>query len=251
MEIDAFFTPFFAEEEKEFDNSYIVMIDVLRASTTVCAALYNKAEEVIPCENAEKAGNIYNSLSKTKRFIGGEKRGVKPEGYDAGNSPSEYKEELISKRTVILSTSNGTKIFNKFKQAKMRIIGCFANLNVSLELIKDKLEKENSNAKIVFLCAGSDGRLSYEDALCAGAYIDSIAKNVPEYKITDTALAARDLYNLHRENLHDYLKEREHAKFLKKIGQEDDIDLCLTIDKYPVVPIIEGIHIKNAKNFDI
>ncbi len=247
MIIDAFFTPFFPEKEKEFDNAIVAMIDVLRASTVVCAALHNGAKEIIPCETTEKAVSIYSELSKESRFLGGEREGVKPESFDAGNSPSEYDEENVKNKTVIISTSNGTKIFQKAKQAKKRYIACFANMSAVIEKIRaDAKELDEREGKIVFLCAGSNGRLSYEDAVCAGAFIDELSPSIKNPEITDTALAARNLYLQIKDNLFEELSKRERAIFLKNLGFEEDLRICFEKDLYPVAPEINGISIKNA-----
>ena len=140
MNIDAFFTSFFPERDNLFDGALVVMIDVLRASSTICASLYNGAKEVIPVENTDKAVHIYSSLSKEIRFLGGERGGVKLKGFDAGNSPLDYKEELVKGKSVVLTTTNGTVIFQKAKKALYRIIGGFVNLTMVHNFLLQQLK---------------------------------------------------------------------------------------------------------------
>ncbi len=247
MTIEAFFTPYFLEKEKQFDSSVVVMIDVLRASTTICAALFNGAKEVIPAETLDKAVTIYSNLDKNVRFLGGEREGVKPSGFNAGNSPFEFTEEKVSKKNVVLTTSNGTKIFRKAREAKAQIIGAFVNQTAVLEYLKEyhlKDEHTDKNLKIYFLCAGTDGKFSYEDALCAGAFIKELKKEYAEAVLTDSADAVKNLYNLHSEDLVEFLRTKEHAAFLREIGFSEDVELALTRDQFPVVPVIDGSSIK-------
>ncbi|PKL86829.1 MAG: 2-phosphosulfolactate phosphatase [Ignavibacteriae bacterium HGW-Ignavibacteriae-1] len=239
MIIDAFLTPYFPETENQFENSLVVMIDVLRASTTVCAALNAGAKEVIPSDSLDKAVRIYNSLSREVRFLGGERNGLMPQGFDAGNSPFEYVPEKVKGRSVILSTTNGTKTFQKAKNAKHKVVAAFANNAVITEYIKILLsEYDSGDAKLVFLCAGTNGRMSYEDVLCAGIIIHEISQIYTDCTITDTADAARNLYAFNANDMKNFLMKSDHAKILAAKGFEKDIEFCLTMNTLPVIPIV-------------
>jgi 2-phosphosulfolactate phosphatase len=249
MIIDAYLTPYFNDNEKQFENSIIIMIDVLRSSSTICAALFNGAKEIIPTDTLDKAVSIYSSLSKENRFLGGERNGLKPSGFNAGNSPEEYSADVISGKSVIISTTNGTKIFSKARQAKARLVGSFVNNGAILghlfkQYLNDSDKSEEDNTRIIFICAGSNGRLAYEDTLCAGAFINSIVNLRPDVRLTDSADVAKNLFKLHSTDLKEFLKNREHASLLKEIGLENDIETCFTFDLYPVIPHISGGSIK-------
>ena len=247
MKIDAYLTPFFPETESQFEGTIAVMIDVLRSGTSICAALKNGAKEIIPSDSLDKAVSIYNSLSKEVRFLGGERNGQKPSGFNAGNSPSEYQSDAVAGKTVIISTTNGTKIFLKAKQASLRVIGGFANIGAVIGYLEKNYfdtPEAVERAKVVFLCAGTNGRLSYEDTICAGAFINILKKKFKPISLTDAADAAKNLYNLHTLDLKDFIKQREHASYLESIGMSADVDICLEYDSYPVVPIISGSSIK-------
>ncbi|MBM2815114.1 MAG: 2-phosphosulfolactate phosphatase [Ignavibacteria bacterium] len=246
MKIDAYLTPNFIELEGQFNNNIVVLIDVLRASTTICVALNNGAKDIIIAESIEKASKIYGSLVREVRFLGGERNGIKPNGFDGGNSPLDYTPSAIKGRTIILSTSNGTKLFLKARQAKVRIIGAFVNNKAVLEYIY-KFIKESDNVytpDIAIMCAGTNGRLSYEDTLCAGSYIDELFKFNSHAQLTDSAHAARDLFNLHSSALTEFLKKSEHAIYLQQSGFASDLELALTFDSYPVVPLITASTVK-------
>lgn len=247
MRIDTFLTSYFPEKEDQFKNSIVIMVDVLRASTTVCSALYNGAKELIPVETTERAIQIYNNLSREIRFLGGERNGVKPPGFDGGNSPLEYTPTNVLNRTVILSTSNGTKIFQKAKNAKVRIIGSFTNLSSVLNYVYKIIGNEDSRETAVnFLCAGNNGRISYEDTICAGAFIYSLSRRYSLPDMTDTAHLAMNLFTMHANEIKEFLSVRDHAVNLKNLGFFEDINTCLTLDKYPVVPVFYGNIIKKS-----
>lgn len=241
IKLDTYFTPLFPEEEEQFKDHIVVMIDVLRASSTICAAFYNGAREIIPFDEVGKAVGVYANLSKESRFLGGERDGVKQEGFDAGNSPLEYTSDRIEDRTIIFTTSNGTKIFVKAKQAKKRYIGAFVNLNIVLNEIYSYIEndkKEGKDTNITFLCAGTNGRVSYEDMTCAGAFLDSLNKKYTDCELTDSAEVAKNLYTLHSPVLGEFLKTKSHARHLESLGMSEDIEICFEIDKYPVAPVM-------------
>lgn len=249
MIIDAYLTPYFPETENQFNDSYVIMIDVLRASTTVCAALFAGAKEIIPTDSLDKAVKIYSSLSKEMSFIGGERNGIKPSGFDAGNSPLEYHSDNVHGKNVIFTTTNGTKIFQKAKLAKARIVGSFVNITSVVNYILEKasiLPDDSKPVRISIICAGNNGLLSYEDVLCAGAFINQFSNFVDDLIISDTADAARHLFLLHSNHLKSFIKTREHAKYLESLGFEDDLEVCLTFDVFPVVPLIKDNSIKLA-----
>ncbi len=249
MTVDAFLTPYFPESVNQFDNKILIMIDVLRAGSSVCASLYNGAKEVLAYESLDKAVTVYSSLSKESRFMGGERNCQKPSGFDAGNSPTEYTEEAVKGKSVIISTTNGSKLFQKGKNTKLKVVGGFVNIDAVFDFIDNNFlssDEEKESAEICMMCAGTNGRLSYEDTLCAGAFINHFYKKYSNVTMTDSADAAKNLYNLHSVDLIDFIKTREHANTLTANGMESDIELCLRRNIYPVVPVIEGNSIKKA-----
>ena len=239
MKIDTFILPFFNEKEEHFVSSIVVFIDVLRASSTICAALHNGAREVIPAESMEKALNLHANLSRDTSFLSGERNGIKPNGFDAGNSPLEFTSERIRNKSIVMTTTNGTAIINKIKNAKQRIIGSFVNLSQVINYIMERDEGDN----IDIICAGNSGRFSFEDALCAGAIIDGTVENKYD-ELNDSSIACYNLYHLHRQNLSDFIITCDHARYLINLGFRADIEDSLTIDKYPALPIMTGSSFK-------
>ena len=241
MDINLFFNHTFKENENQFEKSIVVMSDVLRASSTICAALYNGAKEIIPTTNSEQAMNIYTSLDRASRFIGGEQNLQKPSGFDAGNSPTEYTHEKVSGKTIILTTTNGTPLFTKAKSSKMRIIAGFVNFNTVLDKINELIKQNESTHEyhsIDLICAGNSDSFSYEDALCLGGLIEHVSQNQNDFKLNDSARASRDLFG--------YLRTCDHSHKLSQNNLANDLDICFTWNLYPVLPIIEGISIKKS-----
>lgn len=250
MIIDAYLSPYFPETENLFDDSIVLMIDVLRASTTIAAALYNGAKEVIPCDTLDKAVKVYSSLSKEVRFLGGERNGVKPSGFDVGNSPLEYNSANVQGKSVILSTSNGTKTFLKAKLARKRLIAGFVNFNTVRDYLFNEINeslKNNQDLKVFILCSGTNGRLSYEDILCAGAYIQELTTHFKFDRLSDSAEISKTLFSLHRKDLKDTIVEKDHAKKLIELGFVGDIEVALTFNYYPILPEFVGSSIKTLK----
>ncbi len=139
-----------------------VVIDVLRASTTMSQALFAEANAVIPCGEVAEAQERAANLPGGSFLLGGERGGVKIPGFDLGNSPAEYTPERVAGRTIVFSTTNGTRALKRCEQADQILIGCFANLDA----VAKAVGKTGLPAHLV--CAGTDGVLSAEDVLCAG-----------------------------------------------------------------------------------
>jgi len=246
MKINSFLMPNFKIEEEYFVNSICVYIDVLRASTTICAAIMNGAKEIIPIADTEQAMKIYSSLDREIRLIGGEKNMQKPGNFDLGNSPLEYTPEVIKDKTIIFTTTNGTNLFQLAKNAKYRIISAFVNFRATIEFIKRTLEIDSTIDTINVFCAGNDTLFSYEDTLCAGNLIFELSR-LNNWELSDAAHAAKVLYEFNKIDLFNFIRSRDHSQRMLKFGLTQDIDFSLSYDTYPVVPILEGISIKKLR----
>jgi 2-phosphosulfolactate phosphatase len=241
MRIETFILPFFSENNDNFADSIVVFIDVLRASTTICAALHNGAKEVIPAESMDRSLLLYSTLSRETRHLAGEINGIMPKGFDSGNSPLEFSYDRISGKSIVLSTTNGTRLINKVKHGRYRIIASFVNLSAVVDFIN-----QNHDLNLNIFCAGNNGQLSFEDALCAGAIIDEL--NIPGIVLNDSSFACKSLFNRFRSDLNTIITESEHAKHLHKIGLSDDISFALRRDSYPVIPILNGNCFRKLNN---
>jgi 2-phosphosulfolactate phosphatase len=219
----------------------VVVIDVLRATSTIVTALLNGARSVIPVEDMGEASKISQNVDSVNHLLCGEKDGVKIEGFDLGNSPLEYSRELVEGKTLIFNTTNGTKAIKKAMGSPDVVIGSFLNLGT----VTDYLEKNHRH--IVLLCAGWKGRLALEDTLLAGAIIYKLYDGLLPDTAPDGAKVAFGLYEKYRENITPVILRSNHAVRLAEIAGSGDVEYCCKTDICDLLPALSDgiISIKN------
>jgi 2-phosphosulfolactate phosphatase len=215
---------------KDVSNAAVVVIDVLRASSTVATALANSCEEVIPAESIEEAITIASGYARPDYVLGGERRGLAVDGFDLGNSPGEYSEARVAGRKVILATTNGTRAVKQYGGARQIVLACFLNASAVLDMLAAADDRD-----VMLLCAGQDGRFSIEDALCAGLFASELAR-LTGASLSDSARAASAIYEHRRGSIEDALIESEHGAYLAEIGFADDVRYCARQSVLEVVP---------------
>ncbi len=214
----------------DITSSVVVIIDVLRATSTIATALSNGAKEIIPVESVNDCIRIGKQMNA---ITAGERDGKVAEGLQYGNSPFEYPESFIDKKTLVLTTTNGTKLLHMALSngAHEIITGSFANLDaVCLYLIK-------KNKPVLLACAAWKDRINIEDTLFAGAVINQIKQH---FTINcDASQMAEGLFLEAREDLYEFMKQKEasHYKRLTSFGLEKDIRHCLTSNTANVLPL--------------
>jgi 2-phosphosulfolactate phosphatase len=213
----------------DVSNSIVVIIDVFRATSTIATALNNGAEKIIPVDNVEKCIAIGNATPNS--ITAGERDGKVIEGLQYGNSPAEYSVDFIKGKTLVLTTTNGTKLLHMAlnKGASDVITGSFPNLSaVCNYLIEQK--------KNVYLgCSAWKDRFNLEDTLFAGAVIDRVKEHFLIH--CDSSLMAEQMYQLHKNDMPQFIKNTTHWHRLAKHGLEKDMEFCVTIDGANVLPI--------------
>ncbi|MBI5858373.1 MAG: 2-phosphosulfolactate phosphatase [Sphingobacteriales bacterium] len=213
----------------DLSNSVVVIIDVFRATSTIAAALYNGAKAVIPVDSVPKAIEISKNIGG---IAAGERDGQIAEGLQHGNSPLEYHREFIEGKTLVLTTTNGTRLLQMAldKNADTIISGSFPNLSV----VCDFLLKEKKN--VILGCAGWKDRFNLEDTLFAGAVIHRL-KN--EFTIhCDSSLMAETMYAKQKNNLIEFAPQLTHYhRLVERFGLIEDIKFCLTNDVANVLPV--------------
>lgn len=234
-DIDVFMSvPSFQEDDMR--GKTVVIIDVLRASSTMITAIQNGAKGIIPVENMDMAGKISQNLDSPQYLLCGEKDGEKIEGYHLGNSPLEYTKEVVEGKKIILNTTNGTKAVKKAAIAREVIIGSFLNLST----IVDKLRTTEN--EIALVCAGWRGRLSLEDLLCAGNIIYELYGESLSAHGSDGVRVAFGLYEKFGDDIEATIQTSNHARRLQGIIDEHDILHCCKKSIMDVLPILnEGI----------
>jgi len=222
-----------AFQEEDVRDKTAVIIDVLRATSTIVTAISNGAKGVIAVEDMGDASKIAQNLDSSRYLLCGEKDGVKIEGYNLGNSPREYTSEVVKDKTLILNTTNGTIAIARSALAKEIIIGSFLNMQ---EVINQLKKTEN---EIVLVCAGWRGRLSLEDMLCAGQIVYELTGGELPLNARDGAKVAFGLYEKFGEDLEDIVKTSNHAMRLQDIIGTEDVSYCCQVDISDVLPVME------------
>ena len=213
----------------DLSNSVVVIIDVFRATFTIASALYNGAKCVIPVDSVPKAIEISKSIGG---IAAGERDGMIAEGLQHGNSPLEYGREFIENQTLVLTTTNGTRLLQMAldKGADTIISGSFPNLSA----VCDYLLAEKKN--VVLGCAGWKDRFNLEDTLFAGAVISRLKKDFTIH--CDSSLMAESMYSKHKNNLAGFAPKLTHYHLLlERFGFIEDIKFCLTADLANVLPL--------------
>lgn len=220
-----------------------VIIDVLRASSTITVAIANGAKGVIPVGSMGDASQIASKIGSTNFLLCGEKDGIKIQDFDLGNSPLEYAEDVVKDKTVVLTTTNGTKAIQQAQLASDIYIASFLNAVTVVNTLKEY----HSGDDIVLICSGWKGRISIEDTLCAGYLIYELFGDVINEDIKDGAKVALASYYECKNNLSEALARSNHAKRLRDIIENDDIAYCSQINIFEVLPTLKDGIIVNGK----
>lgn len=203
-------------------NKVVVVIDILRATSTICVALSNGARSVIPVVSTEEALGF-----KGDYLIAGEREGQKADGFNFGNSPAEYGPEVVSGRDIVLTTTNGTKCIQASREASEILVGSFLNLSV----LADYLNRQHRD--IVLFCSGWKNKVNLEDTLFAGCLASKL--DASQRSNCDSTELSIDLYHSAKDNLHHYLTKASHARRFSRLGNFTDLELCLETDSHPVL----------------
>ncbi|NWF50188.1 MAG: 2-phosphosulfolactate phosphatase [Ignavibacteriaceae bacterium] len=238
MKINVLITPN-SVDELYFTGKTTVVIDVLRASTTIVEALQNGAKEIVPVATVEFAVKLSGGMFGGHTLLGGERNTRKIEGFALGNSPLEYNENIVSGKSIVFYTTNGSKAIVKAKFSENMFICCFNNINA----IAKHLVKLNNDVEI--LCAGKSNLFSMEDTVCAGRLISEILKLSDEIKITDSSRAAIALNRAFGKNLMAMFQESEHGQLLLDNGFEEDLKLAAKVSSSEVIPYYTSSVIKS------
>ncbi len=214
----------------DVNTSIVVIVDVLRATSTIATALYNGAKCVIPVDSVSRCIELGRQIDG---ITAGERDGKIAEGLENGNSPFEYPREVIEGKTLVLTTTNGTRLLHMAleKGAKEIITGSFPNLSA----VCDHLIKMKRN--VILGCAAWKDRVNMEDALFAGAVISKVR---PHFEINcDSSHMAEAIYEKEKKDLFGFLKKNNASHYgrLMKFGLEKDIRYCLTADEASILPV--------------
>lgn len=205
------------------EETTVVVVDILRATSCMTAGLSAGLAAVVPFADLSAC-----LLMKTKGyFVAGERDGKKADGFDLGNSPFEYMNPALKGQKIAATTTNGTQAIEKSKNAKEILVSSFLNLSATANYLK-------INAKnVLIVCAGWKGKFSLEDTLYAGALAIQLENDF--LCDDDSTLAAKIIYQNAAPNLYQTVQRSSHFRRLEKLGIDDDIHFCLSIDKFDTV----------------
>ncbi len=221
---------------QDVQGRVVAVIDVLRASTTIAAALAHGAKAVIPFESSEEAVTRSKQLERGAFRLAGERRMLKMEGFDLGNSPLEHTAEAVEGKTVLLTTTNGTKALLAVQGARDVVVASYVNLTGVTTMLRAALR---GGADITLVCAGQDRQFALEDAACAGRYVYNISRRLADVDLNDAALAASLIDRKYGDNLTRLFNTAAHGRALAAAGFEGDLAACAAVDSYPVIPIYQ------------
>jgi 2-phosphosulfolactate phosphatase len=206
----------------------VVVIDIFRASSSICFGIDNGAKAIIPVATVDEC----LSYAGKGFLLAAERNGEVVEGFDFGNSPYSYTAEKVKGQTVVLTTTNGTFAIQQAKQADQIVLGSFLNLTS----ICNWLAAQDKD--VLLLCSGWKNKFNLEDTLFAGAVVHQIKKSFSHF--CDAAIAAEDLYLLAKSDLRAYLYKSSHSQRLKELNIENDIQFCLKQDCCQAIPGLVG-----------
>jgi len=234
-EIDVF-TSSVSLNEEDVRGKTVVVVDVLRASSTIITALDNGAKSLIPVLDMGEASKISQNLDPSRCLLCGEKDGKMIDGYDLGNSPFEYTSEVVEAKTLIYTTTNGTKAVSRSSSASRILIAGFLNADAVVQKLRE------DETEIIIVCAGWKGRLSLEDVLCAGYLIHGYYGGVLPEDAKDGSKVAMGVYERFQDQILPTILATNHAKRLFEMGFGGDIEYCCTLNSHTIVPQLdEGV----------
>jgi 2-phosphosulfolactate phosphatase len=233
--VEVCFTPILYNERTIKDNFAVVVVDILRATTSICAAFANDVLSIIPVTSIEEA----KAYKEQGYLIASERGGKKLDFADFGNSAFSFMNEEVKGKTIVYSTTNGTEAIEIAKDSDVLVIGAFSNFDsLSQWLI-------NQNLNVVILCSGWKNKFNLEDSIFAGALTEKLINNSFTTEC-DSAKAAIDLWSIAKENLLGYIEKAAHRDRLRKLNLDDVLDFSFKFNTANVVPVL-----KEGKLIDI
>lgn len=211
------------------DFDICVVIDVLRATSAMCAGIDNGLEAIIPVSTVEEA-----QAYQEKGFIAAAERGGEVvEGFAFGNSPYSYMDESLKGKTVVVSTTNGTRAITVASDMPCVVIGALSNLDVLCEW----LTKQNKD--VLLMGSGWKDKFNLEDTICAGALADHLIESRKFEASEDSTIAAKFIYRSAKDNIFSFLKASSHRRRLRRLNLNKDIRYCLTPNTVSCIPVLQ------------
>lgn len=211
-------------------NANVVVVDILRATSSICEAFRNGVEKIIPVGTVEETMEY-----KSKGFIvAAERDGIVLDFADFGNSPDNFSRELVSGKSIAYSTTNGTKTIHVASSCKSVIIGSFLNISAVCDWLID------AGDDVVILCAGWKNRVNIEDSIYAGAVVERLLDSLKFHTDCDSAKIVLSMWDNKRNDLNGFVGLSAQQKRLEKNKLDGCIGYCLSMDSTDIVPVFDG-----------
>jgi 2-phosphosulfolactate phosphatase len=235
VKLDVVFAPS-AVTASDVAGRTVVVVDILRATTSIAVALANGAKAVLPAASTEEALRIAQNLERDTVVLAGERKSARIPGFALGNSPAEFGAEAVGGKTVVMTTSNGTQALIAAQGAREVIAAAAVNFSAVVARARAALEQ---HGELLILCAGGDKQFALEDAFAAGRLAKVL---LPEggtrsVEVNDSAVAALELARHYGERWARALKASAHGRELAQLGFRADLDACAAQDTHPVLPL--------------
>lgn len=241
MKLNVFFSPVIVDE-LYFTGKTTVIIDVLRATSTIITAIDNGAKEIVPVATVEFAVKVSGGMFGGQTLLGGERNTKKIEGFALGNSPFEYSKEVVENKSIVFYTTNGTKAIAKAKYSENLFACSFLNITA----IVNQLISLQTDVEII--CSGRNNYFSLEDSVCAGMLVSKLKNHHNDFELNDSAKASLILYEKLGGDILQMLKTSEHGKILIENEFEADLEYCSKIDMFDIVAYYSSGVLKKLKN---
>ena len=233
MKLDVVFAPA-GLTPTEVQGRTAFVIDILRATTAICAAMHHGARAMIPVASPEEALRLAQTIGSGDVLLAGERNCVRIPGFDLGNSPLEMAESAVRGRTLILTTTNGTRALLACQGAAAVYPAAAVNLTLAAEKAREFAERDGD---LLVVCAGREGTFSLDDAYCAGRLVVAVTGGRrPRRGMNDAAIAALDLVRRYGEDWERPLLRSRAGRELVRLGFGDDVADAARVDAYPVLP---------------
>jgi len=219
-------------------ESIAIVIDVLRATSTIINALNNGCKGVVPVADIEQALSLRNQQQDQLPLLCGERYSKRIEGFDLGNSPEEYQSKVVKDKTLIMTTTNGTRVLLAAQDAKAVYVLSLLNLNATVN------ELTFFNEDLSIICAGTNGQTSLEDNVCAGLLILELVGKSDNFLPENNCFTVITQAMEYKDKLLTMLKMSEHGKYLEKIGYGRDLEFCSRLNSINTCSVYENGIIK-------
>ncbi|KPJ90408.1 MAG: hypothetical protein AMS18_10995 [Gemmatimonas sp. SG8_17] len=235
MRLLVYFTPL-GVKNHEIAGKPVLVLDVLRATSSIVAALANGARSVVPTESPDEALKVAESLERGSILLAGERGARRIEGFDLGNSPLEMTPAVVQAKTIVMATTNGTPALRAAEFGSPVLVGAITNFSAAVERAREELHR---CGEFIILCAGRERMFALEDAYTAGRFTCELfpPRQRRAAELSDAAIACIELVRRYGDRWKRAIGASAAARNLRRLGFRDDLEAATEVDRYDIVPV--------------